>query len=331
MASGLLRPKRYRDQTERTSRSKWAVTFDEQSNPLIECSFTISDAVSNKRSQECWNVMRRAGIISIHDQLAAPVFVHRSSSYNVPRKMFLVHLTDKTYLKISDVLLVALPFFSFLIFRASDWGFWQRILKHKNSENAFYNIWIYSINFLPRFYFSNLIYNETRSHGALSFDRSIASCIRSGDCSPFYLIPWNFTKIAVLRRRLYTTSNTIIWNFEKKAEREREKRRAIQARGKSLIHTWMHTYTQTFIPISFSGVLLSLSLSSFFTIISSLCITSLFSSYHRLLLPPFLRFPSAPSRMKSASSLSSMYRVSLSSTCISPFSPSFVSSSLALR
>lgn len=39
---------RYRDQTERTSRSKWAVTFDERSNPLIECSFTISDVVSDK-------------------------------------------------------------------------------------------------------------------------------------------------------------------------------------------------------------------------------------------------------------------------------------------
>lgn len=56
---------RYRDQTERTSRSKWAVTFDEQSNPLIECSFTISDVVSDKGVKSFWNVMRRARIISV--------------------------------------------------------------------------------------------------------------------------------------------------------------------------------------------------------------------------------------------------------------------------
>lgn len=61
--NGVYCDERYRDQTERTSRSKWAVTFDERSNPLIECSFTISDVVSDKGVKSFWNVMRRAGII----------------------------------------------------------------------------------------------------------------------------------------------------------------------------------------------------------------------------------------------------------------------------
>ena len=74
--------------------SKWAVTFDERPNPLIECSFTISDAVSRRkeprmperyapRRNNFAQATRR--IISIHDQLAAQCLVHRSSSYNVSR------------------------------------------------------------------------------------------------------------------------------------------------------------------------------------------------------------------------------------------------------